>query len=756
MSSRQMRRLRKQQEELQNFHTLEEEEGSSDGEDTPAPPMPRANAFAGFAALADDGGDENEQENEDDEAVEDAEASPATSQPAAEEPTPAKKPKKSKKKKGKKGKKATTDTAPEAPENDVDEIDRAISELKLAQSQQAPQSANKWAIPDWPYNGEKLSGLLQINFQHLKAMNEMRKVFGREAIDAAIAEDTAQEAANLAERLRQQRVDLETYLRGNPNKPLSDVILKRNPFIDGKKSWPNDSTAGLTMKPVSSPDSLIMECTFAHDRGYDALEREFFMLVQTYDPMSIVHFLHRHPYHVSSLIQASKIAKQDQNSALAAELCERALFTFGRATLSSWRKKLEQGLARLDCARPENRQFYLAGYNYIKNLIRKGTYRTALEWTKLFIGLNADDPYGMINWLHVLAIRAHEAEWFVDLCGSELLDEGAGILTSMYIKQTLPLAKLQLNDRVGAKAALIEGMERLPWLFAALFSQLNLDIPKSIWGAQPRDEKEELYTKLYIHMAMDLWNNPQATDLLTEAAQAVQKVNIRSLPAAPPVTLSTARFVYLDDTPGMLGLLPRGMLDVSPNFDFDPLPPPEADNIFSSETQRLPWQDRPARNPQPGVHEVLELLERRVNARVGRDPGADGNDPEDVHGALRELPPDMRAGVDAMIDELVGQDGLAQEGPRDPGGLLEFIDTLRGLLRNAATTANANDFPDVNIDQMPGAWADDDDEEELPELVPSASNPHDGGGTSGHPGSNRHAHVEDADGSDSEDDSLLG
>ena len=83
-------------------------------------------------------------------------------------------------------------------------------------------------------------------------------------------------------------------------------------------------------------------------------------------------------YHVSTLLQVSSVAKQDQNMALAGELCERALFTFGRVTTSTFRQDVEHGRARLDFRRPENRQFWLAGYHFLKSLIRKGTYRTAL------------------------------------------------------------------------------------------------------------------------------------------------------------------------------------------------------------------------------------------------------------------------------------------------------------------------------------------------------------------------------------------
>src|SRR5687768_3388123 len=75
-------------------------------------------------------------------------------------------------------------------------------------------------------------------------------------------------------------------------------------------------------------------------------------------------------YHVSTLLQVSNVAKQDQNMALASELCERALFSFGRVVTNAFRQDMERGRARLNFRRPENRQFWLAGYHYLRSLVR--------------------------------------------------------------------------------------------------------------------------------------------------------------------------------------------------------------------------------------------------------------------------------------------------------------------------------------------------------------------------------------------------
>lgn len=581
MSSRQLKKLRKQQElaNLQKAAASDDEE-ASDLE--PEPVKPRASGFSAFAAL----GDGNDEDNDDDEPQEPETIANESPKPAPEAVTPAKKSKKSKKKK--KAKKieeeAPAVTGSKAQDEGLDEIDRALKELNMSP---APDAAKEGNSQTTPYSHE-LAKLLSINTHHLKVLNEMRALFGRETIEAARAEDEAEAQQNRRQRQVPQNVDLETFLKGRPGQKMSEVLIRRNPFIQGKDTWPRASAGGLSMEALVSESSNFVEYKFSHDKTYDELEAKFFAYVQLHDPMQIVYFLHRNPYHVSSLIQVSRIAKQDQNSALSADLCERALFTIGRVTLSTFRKRIEQGTARMSFDRPENRQFWLAGYHYIKSLLQKGTYRTALEWTKLFISIAPEDEYGMMNWTHALAIRAHQAQWFVDLCGAGYFETWR-LHMREYYKQTLVLAKLQLKDVGGARIALLKGMEELPWLYSSLYSALNLDTPKAVWGIRPRDGNEELYTELYINTAKDLWNNTQAVSLLKEAGDLAQKVDAKSLPKARDIPLSIGRFVYLDNTPALMSLVPKSMLHATPNFDFDPLPPPKQLNVFSSEAQKLPW-----------------------------------------------------------------------------------------------------------------------------------------------------------------------
>lgn len=592
MSTRQLKKLHKQQELARIQSLAENADGSS--EEEIAPPKPRVSAFAGFAALQ---GDDKEQESENDQDSEEPEASP---KPAA--PAPAKKSKKPKKKK--KGKQAAAADAPDdaaAKHNPdgLDEIDLALKELNINPSKETTANQEAETLYD-PW----LARLLSIDFYYLKMVNEQRAVFGHDTIESVRRQDEARarEERRRNRGVRQQNVDLETFLKGHPDEKIPDAILRRNPFVYGQKEWPRATAGGLKMEPITDARVDPTEYTFVHDQQYQMQEMEFVQLVDMMDPMSIVHFLRVHPYHINSLIQTSVFARhQDHNAALARDLCERALFNFGRVTLSSFRKKLKRGVARLDFKRPENRQFWLAGYHYIKALSTQGTIVTAFEWSRLFLSLSLRDEYGMMNFIHGLAIRAREPDWLLAFCNSSYFtSDEYDIPMKDYYKQTCVLAKIQMKDRDGALEDLVKGMETLPWLYSAICSAINIDTPRAIWGVQPRDEKDTLYTELYIHMVKDSWKR-YAIDLLKEAGEKAQKVDVYGLPRAKDIPLSIGRFVYLDNTPELMRHVPPSMLHADPNFDYDPLPPPLEENIFSTPFQSLPW--RRARRTDAGSNE---------------------------------------------------------------------------------------------------------------------------------------------------------
>src|SRR5947208_3145344 len=141
MASRQLRKLR-QQQDLLKFQPAAEEAHKSEEDGLQPPVTQHKNVFSAFAALGDDGSDD-------------------------------------------------------------DDNDRALQELKLVDSK---KEASTTAHSTTTTAVDQLRALLRINFHHLKAMNEMRKLFGK-TIEAAESESTPQAGR---QRARAQDVNLET------------------------------------------------------------------------------------------------------------------------------------------------------------------------------------------------------------------------------------------------------------------------------------------------------------------------------------------------------------------------------------------------------------------------------------------------------------------------------------------------------------------------------------------------------------------
>ncbi|KAF5249881.1 hypothetical protein FANTH_4850 [Fusarium anthophilum] len=697
MSTRQLRKLQKQRE-LEEIQILaEKSSGESDKENEPVAPKPRVSLFAAL------GGDD------DDEAQDEDEEQQQQQQPE-EDVTETKQPSTSGKNKKKKNKKKKSKAKAAAPEEDEDEIDKAMRELNI----KASTPANTSTKENTSAQTRRINELLSINPYHLKANNEMRSVFGRDVIESAAAEEEQERNR----RPMQREVDLETFLRGPPGAPkLPEVSLRRNVFIQGREHWPRQSAGGLTMKEVAkAEDGSSTEYAYVHEQSYDALQAFFFTCVQIGDPQRMLVLLKEAPYHVSTLLQVSSIAKQDQNQALAAELCERALFTFGRVTTNAFRQNIEQGKARLDFRRPENRQFWLAGYHYLKSLVRKGTNRTALEWAKLMYSLDPTDPYAMRHFIHWLAIRAHESQWLIDFV--EELEKTTDNRDSIYLRQTLVLAHLQLGNTARATEELEKGMRRVPWLYCGLFQELNLDTPPSIWGINADSNSRSFWVKLYIHQAKDIWNNAQAMPLLEKTAKSLEKVDTSVLPSSDsPPDQGVTRLVYLEGQTSLMGLAPREYLEMQPNYEFDPLPPPEEENIFTGEGTRMPFVKQ-QRGQQSAVETRLNnMFERLAAAGQGGAPGAapfghDGeDDEEDAH----------LAAVQALDDEELMRDLEEHEHRGDAQGFVQRMMHILGMI--AGPNADDHDMPDEADNDQEHEHEHEPDQDEDQERGPSSGLP---------------------------------
>ncbi|KAF1344070.1 transcriptional repressor TCF25-domain-containing protein [Delphinella strobiligena] len=570
MSSRALRKAQREREEQEQLRKLEEEQESDDEEyDVPAPAAKQSL----FAML---GGDEDENDDEEEEgATEESAKTQFKADPSEEEveeeSAPASK-SSSKRRKKKKAKGGAKKAPPVSSDPELDDIDLALKSLSTKPS--AKDGVADLASTADPIVTD-ICRLLAIDISHLHASNEMRRLFGRAALERD-DDDDAGAAGRRRNRGQQQQLGLAAALRGRQGTAgrtsgLAALSLRRNIFVQGKDEWPVATSGGLGMEIVEKRSDGTVEYRYTHTRPYQSVQGEFETCVASMDPNRMVQLFHFNPYHISTLLQVSEIAKQERDHATSGDLLERALFSFGRSVHSTFANNLAQGKARMDFRRPENREFWLAACRYISNLGMRATWRTVYEWAKLLLSLNPEnDPYCIALVLDQYAIRARSPQNFLEIADSAFFKDKWNKLANVQI--TKGLALVQIGEEGKGKQALFTALAKFPFVVARLFQELNLDPPPAVWGKQPRTDSEKLHTELYATRAKDIWNTPEASHLLAEVSSAM----ITQMPEQPVVdkqiTLDEARHVLMSDIPALISHLPRS-ITTKVTSSSDPLPP---------------------------------------------------------------------------------------------------------------------------------------------------------------------------------------
>jgi hypothetical protein len=567
MSSRALRKAQREREEQEQLRKLQEEHEEQDDESEQEEEAPAAapSKQSLFAMLNQDGADEDDNENdaeEDDiqqEESEDEPEKPTVTQAAPKQAT------KSKKKK-KKAKKAAS-TVKSDPS--LDDIDAALKSLSTKGSGTATPANT--ADP----NTNEVCRLLSVDTSSLHAANEMRRLFGRAALEGDNDDDN-----NAGGRRRNrggaQQAGLAAALgrrpgQGGRSDGLAALSRRRNIFIQGKEEWPVATSGGLGMEVIEKKSDGTVEYAFVHNRMYQDVQGQFETCVASMDPQRMVLLLQHNPYHISTLLQVSEIAKQERDHTTSGDLLERALFSFGRAVHSTFSANLQQGKARLNFRRPENREFWLAACRYISNLGMRSTWRTVYEWSKLLLSLDPEnDPYCISLVIDQYALRGRQPQNFLDLVNNPIFTSKWKHLPNVQLSRALAL--IRVGDAAKGKQSLYTAVSRFPWVVARLFQELNLDPPPAIWGKTPRTDSEKLHSEVYATRAKDLWNTPEASELLVEVSSAVSS----EVPEPPVVdrdiTLDEGRHILMSDTPTLIALLPRS-ITAKVTSSSDPLPP---------------------------------------------------------------------------------------------------------------------------------------------------------------------------------------
>lgn len=278
---------------------------------------------------------------------------------------------------------------------------------------------------------------------------------------------------------------------------------------------------------------------------------------------------------------------------------------------------------------------------------------------------------------------------------------------------SLAFAALRLRDGVKSRKLLTESMQKVPWLFVRLFKELNLDAPSSIWGIEPRTDAETLFTEMYVLQTKDLWNAPEAVSLLMEVAHTIPKVNIESIMKVSnsEMTLDVVRFVYLENIPALMALVPSSLLHKSNNSDSDPIPPEQS--IYSYEAQRKALEI-PSFSPGIG-HDFMDPLEAIARLLPNfRGAAADGD-------MGRES---LRRGLEEAIINEDGWDSSEEVATEAferpiPFGLARRLMNMfwPGGGGDGVSSDGYEDVDTETDEDMPGLVGAEESDDEMPDLI---------------------------------------
>ncbi|KAF8458814.1 transcriptional repressor TCF25-domain-containing protein [Terfezia claveryi] len=581
----------------------EEENEEEELEEKHSIPQGRPNVFA---MLGGDG-DEEEEGDEDEDEDEEETAKP-TVQPTSAPTSKSKK----KKNKNKNKKKSPSHSTPLQPQVEEDEIDCALRLLNIQPSPSpsgTPQPGTSQSIATTTIDIDLLT-ILRIDPKNFDASQEMRRLFGRAAVDTPGEGGGGGGGAGTPRGARRgaQRDGMAPGPQGGRG-----IVMKKGFFVQPKATWPNAGSGGLGMVVEGVQERSGFK--FVHGTRYQDVQRQFMMCVVSMDPNRLMSLLHHNPYHISTLLQISEIfSSQQRDHTSSGDLLERALFTFGRSLHSTFPLLLTNPtfappppqlipvppvilplsnlkFPHLSFTHFPNREFYLTLWRYIHNLTLRGTFRTASEFARLLFSLNPRrDPYAMLTYLPIIFLKAHQPSLAITLANSETLrNKTKGLPAVAY---SLPLAYLQSENEPVAREVLAKAIRKFPWVATRIWQVCDLDsgkLPRILWGrvVPEGDNLHAILSELYVERAKDLWAAPDATRLLIDTANEI--FNLPPTTTATPKTFTEqvgedgdnviegvpaniARHVVLSDIPAVTTLLPLGWKDRL-TTSYDPLPP---------------------------------------------------------------------------------------------------------------------------------------------------------------------------------------
>ncbi|KAH3673270.1 hypothetical protein WICMUC_003729 [Wickerhamomyces mucosus] len=451
----------------------------------------------------------------------------------------------------------------------------------------------------------KSANLLKIDVKDLDPDNEFKKLFGKLSAEAIEDADSTTSTSIPPEQLAQIK-KLSKIIRGWGGRDRRSIPGTSRKLILTKirDDWIPTQKKDMTMEELTIKELIEDKLEESEDwidvvkedvatalkngikfykfeRGPESkLPNSQFYSSVVVNPNheSLIQLLQRFPYHPETILQVALIFIRQGDKSNSNGLIERSLFAFDRAFKQNF--DLSNGLTRLPYNYYLNRQFYLTIFRYIEVLTKKGTYATALTYSKLLLALDpAKDPLGARYFIDFYAIISADYKYLIDLVESPLVTTYSKWYTPGLAYSTA-LAYFRLGNLTKSKENLKKAFIKHPYVGYKLLEAIGLasDIPVSDYSIFEVGPEIEISTEAYLLRAPIIWSDSKERkflhDTLLEILKSDNKLKFQQ-DKDGIIPKNFLRFAILSGEGKLMAKIPQELWDQIEVFEYDVLPPIE-------------------------------------------------------------------------------------------------------------------------------------------------------------------------------------
>ena len=487
----------------------------------------------------------------------------------------------------------------------MDEFDRLLAQ-QTASNDITSTASSSSAVSETSAL-QKIRSLLSCSSQNFDPMVELTRTFGGAAVKAYENESKGSGRGTARARMRNSA--------RNPNMRLRCVLIQPKP------EWPpiNQTFLGMSMEDHHE-EGKGKVCEWKHSRAYKEAQYNYLEATRSFDPNSLYTLYRLYPWHISNLLQLSEVQRHQGDLGQAGDFIARALFAFERSANPSFLSSLtsNSGPIHVDYSLIENREFYLAAHRHVNYLGRRGTWRTALEWTKLLLAMAAPaDPHAVLLWADFLAIKSRNHAWLLEM-DEAYAAAGVDLDWSVGWQYAKALAHRALeaesksgDDHSKSDAALGDAIAKHPVAVPILLKKVGIDLPiealkspklqiATSYSDTSDDEVHvHLLSHLYAARSESLWkegdNGKWLLDTFQKAWPSLEdQPSTATAPDFESLEIHSAifRHILISDIPDalrqqLLSLIPPALTAQSELLNAsDPFPPAEGsffDDVYFSD-----------------------------------------------------------------------------------------------------------------------------------------------------------------------------